>query len=214
MRISIWGGCSMLLILAMPCLAAESNPTSPESTDQVIRPEIDRREITVPRIRARDFEWGFYVGQYNAEAFGVQPVYGARIGYHLSEDYFVEFAIAKSTIVDTNFRTSGIAVFEEEKTSLYYYHLSAGINLFPGEIFLGRGSAWGSVFYLAGGIGATSFDTFDRITLNLAAGLRVLPSENTSLRIEVREHLYEIDILGTNRFMQNLEVTGGFAKYF
>lgn len=204
---------TLVLIGLQPVLAAD-NPVSPESTDQVIRPEIDRRTVTVPRIPAKDFELSLYIGQYNAEAFGVQPVYGARIGYHLSEDFFVEFSYAKSTIADTNFRTSGIAVFTEEVSDLYYYNISVGMNLLPGEIFLGRGRAWGTTLYLAGGIGSTSFDTFDRITFNVAAGLRILPSKRSSLRIEVREHLYEIDILGQNRFMQNLEITGGYSMYF
>jgi outer membrane beta-barrel protein len=204
---------TLLLVTALPAGAADS-PVSPESADQVIKPEIDRREVTVPRIRARDFEAGVFVGQYNAESFGVQPVYGARIGYHLSEDFFVELTLAKSSISDENFRRLGIPLFAEEVTDLIYYHLSAGVNLFPGEIFLGKGRAWGSSIYLAGGIGSTSFDTFDRITLNIGAGLRVLPSKTTMLRIDIRDHIYESDLLGENKFMQNLEVSGGFYLNF
>jgi outer membrane beta-barrel protein len=208
-----WWLAVVALSSAVPVLAAD-NPVSPESKDQVIQPEIDRRRVTVPRIPTRDFEWSIYLGQYNAEAFGVKPVYGTRIGYHLSEDYFVEFSIAKSTIADTNFRTSGIPVFTEEFMDLYYYNMSFGVNLFPGELFLGRGRAWGTSLYLAGGIGLTSFDTFDRITLTIAGGLRILPTKRMSLRIELREHLYESDLLGENRYMRNLELTGGISIYF
>jgi len=202
-----------LWLVIAPASAAD-NPVSPDSADQVIRPEIDRRDITVPKIRARDFEWNLFFGEYSAEAFDTQLVYGARIGYHVSEDFFVEFTYGQSTIADTNWRTSGIPQFTDEITPLSYYHLSAGVNLFPGEIFLGRGRAWGSAVYLVGGVGSTKFDVFDRITMNVGGGLRVLLSKTFSVRAELREHLYESDVLGENKFMRNHELTFGLSGLF
>ena len=202
-----------LLLAGWPAYGAD-NPVSPESGAQVIQPQIDRRDIVVPKIKARDFEWTVYLGQYNAESFGAQPVYGTRLGYHLSEDFFAEFALAKSSISDANFRHLGIAIFSEEVTELMYYNVSAGFNLFPGELFLGRGRAWGSTLYVIGGVGVTSFDTFDRVTLSYGLGLRILPFKRVSLRMELREHTYESDLLGENRYLRNLELTGGLAIVF
>lgn len=196
-----------------PVLAAD-NPVTPESTEQVILPQIDRREISVPHIRARDFEFGAYVGVLNIESFGVNPVYGARVGYHVTEDFFVEAAIAGSTVSDTAFRDLGIGIFAEEENSLIYYNLSVGVNLFPGEIFFGRGRAWGSAMYLIAGVGNTSYDILDNISYNFGMGLRVLPTQWWSVRVEMRDHMWKSDLLGTNKMTHNLEFTLGVSLSF
>lgn len=194
--------------------AANDNPVSPESSEQVIQPQVDRRSIDVPKIRARDYEFGGFVGLYNLESFGVSPVYGLRLGYQITEDYFTELTVAASPVTDANFRNVGIPVFEDENTLLVYYNLSAGINLFPGEIFLGQGRAWGTSIYVIGGIGNTSFDILDNITFNVGVGMRVLPSRRWSVRFEYRDHMFQSDLLGPNKLTHNLEFTAGLALHF
>jgi len=203
-----------LALLTAPAWSASDNPTSPESTDQLIQPQIDRRDINVPKIRARDYEVGAYVGFYNLENFGVSPIYGIRLGYQITEDFFAELAVAQSPVTDRSFRSVGIPVFEQEETNLVTYHVSAGINLFPGEIFLGSGRAWGTSLYAVGGIGNTSFDILDNITFNAGLGLRVLPSRWWSVRVEMRDYMFQSDLLGPNRLTHNFEFSAGLSMYF
>ena len=54
-----------------------------EDTTQppVIEPDVERREIEVPRIDTEDFEVGILAGQISVEDFGVNTVAGARFAY-------------------------------------------------------------------------------------------------------------------------------------
>ena len=53
-------------------------------------PEVDRRDITVPKFPSNDFEIGLFAGTYATQNFGTSAVGGLRLGYHITEDFFVE----------------------------------------------------------------------------------------------------------------------------
>ena len=63
-----------------------------EDTTQppVIEPDVERREIEVPKIDTEDFEVGILAGQISVEDFGVNTVAGGRFAYHVTEGFFVE----------------------------------------------------------------------------------------------------------------------------
>lgn len=195
-------------------VAAETRELDAKDSDQVIKPEIERREITVPRLHPKDFEFAPFAGFLNIEDFGSSAVYGARIGYHFTEYFFLEATLATSTVTDTSFRRLGISVFEQESSELLSYHLSTGINLFPGEIFFGSGRARYSYIYMVGGIGVTSFDILDNVTFNVGFGVRVVPWDWLNIRIEVRDHMFESDLLGKNKITNNIETTFGLSLIF
>lgn len=204
---------SLLISGLLPAGVQAQSPVTKES-EPVIKPEIDRREITVPRLRAHDIEFGAYVGILNVESFGSSPVYGARLGYHVTEDIFIEAAYARSEVSDESFRNLGIPIFPEEQTELTYYNLSAALNIFPGEVFFARTRARPAYIYLIGGVGLTAYDRLNNLTFNFGLGVRVLPFDRVSVRVELRDHLFESDLLGENKLTSNLELSVGLSYNF
>lgn len=204
----------LLSVLALVTTTTDARELDATDPDQVIKPEVDRRTVTVPRLHARDIEFAPFMGFLDIESFGTSPVYGARIGYHFTEDFFLEATYASSSVSDSAFRRLGISIFDEETSPLVYYHVSTGFNLFPGEIFFGKDRARYSYIYIIGGIGVMSFDVLDNIAFNLGFGMRVVPWDRLSIRVEVRDHIFESDLLGTNKLTNNIEATLGLSLIF
>lgn len=206
---------TMVLLLSAAGAGAQEPAPPPAAQEQVIQPELDRREVKAPRIDAQDVEIGLYTGTLSIEDFGANSVSGVRLAYHVTEDVFVEGTYAKSVVSDAAFRRLGfVPVFRNEEEDLTYYNLSVGFNLFPGEVFIGKGWAMTSAVYVIGGIGNTSFNNTDHTTFNFGIGIRVLPADWFAVRVEMRDHLFESDILGSNKMTQNFELTLGLAVYF
>jgi outer membrane beta-barrel protein len=203
----------LLFALLLPAICLAQNP-EPKETEQVIQPEIDRRKVRIPRIDTEDFEIGVYTGILSVEDFGAKPVYGARLVYHVSEDFFVEGMYGKSTISDQALCDLGLCLFPNREEELTYYGLSVGYNVLPGEIFIGRGNAMTSAVYLLAGVGNTSFLDESHFTINVGMGIRVLPVDWLALHLTMRDHLFESDILGTKEIKNNFELTLGLSVYF
>lgn len=203
-----------LLLLLLAPVFSQAQDTQPKETEQVIQPEIDRRTLSIPRIDTEDFEIGAYIGLLSVEDFGAKPVYGVRLAYHVSEDFFVEGMVGQSTVSDEALCRLGLCLFPNREEDLTYYALSVGYNFLPGEIFIGRGRAMTSAVYLLAGVGSTSFINEDRFTINFGMGLRILPVDWLALHFTMRDHLFESDILGTKELKNNFELTLGLSVYF
>jgi len=54
----------------------------PQGEPTIIEPQVNRREVKTPKIKAKDFEIGGYFGALSIQDFGDQPVYGVRAAYH------------------------------------------------------------------------------------------------------------------------------------
>lgn len=204
----------MLAVFTAAALAQQAPERKPVD-EPVLVPPVDRREVTLPRFPSRDFEAGLFAGSYSTQNFGASAVVGLRLGYHLNEDFFVEGALAGTKVSDASFRQilPG-GVFPNETESLSYVNLSAGVNLLPGEVFFGSKQARASAFYLIGGVGSTKFHTQTRQTMNVGFGLRMLTSGRVALRVDVRDHLFSIDLLGKRESTHNFEVTAGVGAHF
>lgn len=185
-----------------------------ESDEPVIEPQVDRRNIRIPKIKVDDIEFGVYGGIMSVQDFGSSSVVGGRIGYHLTEDFFVEGAYGRAKVSDESFRRLGIAVFREAQTNLTYYHLSVGYNLFPGEIFFGKNWAMTSAVYVAAGVGNVNFNDENNTAFNFGIGVRTLPFQRLAIRAEVRDLLFQSDVLGKNELKHNFELTLGLSTYF
>ncbi|HEX7435540.1 MAG TPA: outer membrane beta-barrel domain-containing protein, partial [Caldimonas sp.] len=185
------------------------------SNDQVVVPQVDRRDVKLPRFPSNDFEIGAFVGTYATQNFGTSAVAGLRAGYHITEDFFVEGVLAQTKVSDEMFRqVLPGGIFPDKKEKLTYYNLSAGYNVLPGEIFLGGTRAKPSQFYLIGGVGSTKFDQQRRPTFNVGFGLRVYLIDRVALQVDMRDHAFSLDLLGKRQSTQNLELTGGLAVFF
>ena len=191
-------------------------PMSEKPADQqVIEPEVDRRDVRVPRIPSNDFEFGIYTGTYDTQNFGASLVGGVRGGYHVTEDVFVEAAYGRTKVSDKNFRQilpGGI--FPTPKETLSYYDLSVGYNLFPGEIFLARNHAKVSTLYLVAGVGSTKFNAASHETVNVGAGARVFFADWMAVQLDVRDHVFSVNLLGLPQTTQNIELTAGVTFFF
>jgi outer membrane beta-barrel protein len=150
------------------------------------------------------------------EDFESNVVYGARLAYHLTEDFFLEATVGQSRAGRTSYENlSGSAeLLTDDERDYTYYALSAGWNALPGEIFLGEGRAYNSAFYLVAGIGSTTFAGDDRFTVSGGFGYRILPSDWIAVHFDVRDHVYDIDLLGEKKIVNNLEAHLGLSIFF
>ena len=140
---------------AAACFAAMAQQQKP-ANEQVVVPQVDRRDIQVPKFPSNDFEIGLFGGTYATQNFGTSAVGGLKLGYHITEDFFVEGVYAQTKVSDENYRQilPG-GVFPEESSKLSYYNLSIGYNVLPGEVFIGGKRAKPSQLYLIAGVGST-----------------------------------------------------------
>ena len=200
------------LSLITPAMAtAQSAESIPEP---VIPAQVDRRDVHIPKISANDIEAGAFTGVLSIQDFGAKSSSGFRLGYHATEDFFVEGMYGRSTISDQSFRRLGIAIFNKEEVDLTYYSLSIGCHLFPGEVFVGKNWAMTSAVYLVGGVGNVNFNRENHTAYNFGIGIRVLPVDWFSMRFEMRDHMFTSDLLGKNELKHNFEMTLGLAAYF
>jgi outer membrane beta-barrel protein len=206
---------TLLLSALLPLVAAAQTSTVSPANQQVIVPQVERREVPLPRIPSKDIEIGLLLGVYGTQNFGSNAVAGLRLGYHITEDIFVEGTYAQTTVSDEAFRQilpGGI--FPNETETLKYYNVSVGYNILPGEVFWGRNNARASAFYLIGGVGSTDFAGQKKQTFNLGFGMRVLLGDRVSVRLDARDHFFDLDILGKPQSTQNLELTAGVSYFF
>ena len=105
-------------------------------------------------------------------------------------------------------------IFLQDTEKLAYYNLSIGYNLFPGEIFIGGRRARPSQFYLIAGFGSTKFVDQKKPTFNAGFGYRVYLADWVALQLDLRDHIFSLDLLGKRENTQNIELTGGLSFYF
>ncbi len=204
----------ILLASYLPHICLAQSQEADPSRQQVIEPEVDRREIKIPRIDTENFELGVYAGTLSVEDFGSNSVKGIRFDYHITEDFFLEVAYGKSTVSDSSFRRLGLPIFPMEDEDLEYYNVSFAYNAFPGEIFLGKKRAWTSAVYLIGGIGNTEFIGEDLTTFNFGIGFRLLPTDWLALRVDLKDYIWDSDVLGENKTTHNFELSFGLGVFF
>jgi outer membrane beta-barrel protein len=205
---------------AQTSVPSDGAPAVPadDSTENrpIIEPQVERREIRRARIDTEDFEIGAYFGMLNIEDFESHTVYGARLAYHLTEDFFIEGTVGQSKAGRTSYETlSGSAsLLTDDERDYTYYALSLGWNALPGEVFIGENRAYNTAFYFVAGIGSTTFAGDDRFTVSGGFGYRVLPADWIAVHFDVRDHVYDIDLLGEKKIVNNLEAHLGLSIFF
>jgi outer membrane beta-barrel protein len=213
--LAAFGICIWPLAHAADQPVVEEPARQPAPDQQVIQPELDRRPVKVLHIPSNDFELGLFTGSYSTQYFGTDVVGGVRLGYHITEDFFAEAVYGNTRITDEIFRSilpSGVFPNEEEK--LTYYNMSFGINVLPGEVFFWRNTARPSALYLIAGLGSTKVFDQRHFTANAGFGVRAWLANWAALQIDMRDHIFSLDVLGQQRSTQNLEFTGGVTFFF
>jgi outer membrane beta-barrel protein len=194
---------------------AEQSPDD-DTAPRVVDPTVERRKITVPKIRSANVEIGLDYGAMSIEDFDTNPSYGATLAYHVTEDLFLQAEYGRSKGGRTSFETLGgnIQLLTPAERHFTYYDLSLGYNFLPGEAFLGRGIALSSAFYILGGIGSVDFAGDDKFTVNFGAGYRVLPSDWLAVHITVEDRVFQSDLLGVTKLTNNIEMRIGTTVFF
>ena len=205
---ALLGGCSWLRTNAEEPVYSEAEP--------VIKPNIERRTITEANIDSEDFEVGAYVGVLSIEDFGSNVVFGVRGDYHITEDFFAELALGISKAGDTSYETlsGGAQLLTDSQRDFMYYNISVGLNLLPGESFVGSKYAFKSALYLIAGVGNTEFADDSHFTVNVGAGYRFLFNDFISVHLDFRDYIFNSDLLGTDKTTHNLEATAGVSVFF
>ncbi|MCY7314328.1 MAG: outer membrane beta-barrel domain-containing protein [Rubrivivax sp.] len=221
---------ALLLAAALaPALAQTTTQSTPTTTstpsttttttgaasEQVIVPQVDRRDVKRPRYPSNDFAFGLYGGVYSTQNFGSAAVSGLRLAYHITEDIFVDGTFGRSKVSDENYRQvlpGGIFVNRTE--TLSYYALSAGYNLLPGEVFFGRNLAKATQGYVLAGVGSTDFAGQKRQTVHYGFGLRLILADWFSVQADVKNHVFTLDLLGKRQSTNNPEISLGLTVFF
>ncbi len=206
----------MVLFSSASIYAEEKKAPLQIESEQLIQPEIERRVVELDKIDTEDFEATVFTGLLSVEDFGANSVTGVRLAYHINEDIFVEGTYALSKAGQTSYErlSGGAPLLTSDERDIEYYNVSLGYNLLPGESFLTRNTSFNSAIYIIAGVGNTTFAGADRLTINVGGGYRLLASDWLALHIDVRDHIFNIDILAEDKTANNLEVTLGISMFF
>lgn len=191
-----------------------------EAEDLEIEPlvvrEPERREVDVDELDDENFEIGGFGGVMHVEDFGSDLLYGVRAAYHVTEDLFVEATYGMTELGETSFErlSGGAQILSDDQRDFSYYDLSAGYNILPGESFIGRRFAFRGGLYLIAGAGSSDFGGDNRFTINYGFGYRFAATDWLAVRLDVRDHMFETDLLGEKQQTHNFELSGGITVFF
>jgi len=216
--LSLAAGAALALSLgAAPCArAAGAAPDAgAPAEDQVIVPQVERREVHKARYPSNDFQLSLSLGGYSAQEFGTSGTASARLAYHLSENWFAEASYGQVKIGDEAFRNilPG-GVLEHKFERLQTYDLAVGYNFISGEAFFGTKTAKAYQMYATGGLGNTVFNGQRMQTFVYGFGARLLFNDDWAMRVDARNHLFKFDLLGDRDLAQHYELSLGVSYFF
>jgi outer membrane beta-barrel protein len=204
------------MLAAAPGDAAQED-ARPEPV-QVIKPEVQPREVTEAAIDDESFEVGLYAGVISIEDFGSQPVVGVRASYFTTEGLFLQlnygFAEAGQTSFEKLQPNNNIRLLTDSERDYTYYNMLIGYNIFPGEVFVTSKLAFNSSIYLVGGVGNTEFAGEDNFTTILGTGYRIVVNDWLTWHVDMRDHIFRTDIITDGQVTHNLELTTGVTLFF
>ena len=204
-----------VLLVAGAAHAQDDSDDGDRALEDIISPDLERRTIKEGLIDSETLELGFYAGVMSIEDFGANDVYGFRAALHVSEDFFLEADVAVASVSETSYEllSGDAAILEEDDRELYYYNLNLGVNIFPGEIYVGD-HGFHNNLYLIAGAGNTNFAGNEYFTYNFGAGYRFFATDWLSLRLDVRNHMFTQALVGIEKEIQNIETHLGLALFF
>lgn len=204
---------AVLLSASLPGLAQEIDGEA--ALETIVDPGLDRRQIIEDKIDTENFEVGLFAGIMNVEDFGSNNVTGARLAYHITEDFFLETLYGMTETSETSYETlsGSTQLLTDDQRKLSYYNLSLGFNILPGEVFIGR-KAFNTNYYIIAGAGNTEFAEDEYFTYNFGGGFRFFATDWFALRVDFRNHVFSHSLLGEEKEIQNLESHIGATIYF
>jgi len=206
----------ILLTLTGTMLVASASVAQVNEDDQVIDPDVERREVKRADLDSENWELGLYLGLLSIEDFEVNPVVGLKGAYHISEDLFTELNIGYSKAGKTSFeRLSGSPpLLSSSDRNYIYWNVNLGWNILPGEAFWGEDKVFNNALYIIGGLGSTYFTGDNNFTVNYGLGYRLLMNDSFALRIDFRDQMFDLSIAGEDKLTHNFEGTVGLTWFF
>lgn len=203
-------------VMVSPIYAAERDADDNSPVSSIFDPRVERREIEREAIDTENWEIGGYYGLISVEDFGTSELVGARIAYHVTEDFFIEASYAQTTAGLSSFeRLNGnVVLLTDEQREYSHFNVSLGFNLLPGEGFIGDDLAFTSSLYLLTGLGSTDFAGEQHSTIMIGGGYRVLFTDWLAVHLTLKDHFYDIELLGTAKAANDLEISTSFTIYF
>lgn len=204
------------LVGALGCPSARA-----DCVDDAIRDELNaRRQYRGVQTRvfrkALRHELSAYGGGYAADLTSTSYLAGGAYTFHLSEDLGLEasFGYTRShselvRIVESRFATD--LVREETHVFLYGGHLLWTLAYGKLRWFHSRVSRFD--FYLALGGGVTDNRAARGLTLSGGFGLKFYPTSWLAVRVDVRDHLLNQELLGASRIVNNIAATLGLSVF-
>ncbi len=207
---------AVAFLIAMMPVTEVTAQSEEEEQSNLIEPQIERIEFDESQIDSDDFEIAVYAGYLAIEDFDTDIVAGIKIGYHVSEDFFVQASYGIGNSGETSFEIlCGCApILSDDEREIEYYLITLGFNLFPGEAFLTDSTTFNTVLYLSAGVGSTQFAGDDRFTIAYAVGHRTLFADGFSMDIEMRDLIFEQDVFASEEITHNLELTVSLNLFF
>ncbi len=206
----------LCLLILSGCGQKVLTDNSADAQVPVVNPDVARRDVSEPKIDRENFEVGGYIGIKSVEDFESNAVWGLRAAYHMTESFFVEGTYGQTDVGETSFEklSGGAPLLSDDDRRLSYYDISLGYNILPGEAFVGSNWAFNSALYLIGGVGSTNFAGDDYFTLVFGAGYRVLATDWLAMHFNVRDHIFDTDLLGESKVTHNIELSLGMTFFF
>lgn len=181
----------------------------------IIEPNLERRDIREADIDSENVEIGVFAGQVSIEDFSSSSIVGVSLGYHITENIFAEATYAQADAGKTSFEilSGGAPFLTEDEREYRYYDLSVGYN-FNGELFVTQNTVFNTDFFVTVGGGSTDFGGESQFTLSLGAGYRVLITDYFALRLDVRDRIFNSEIIGEEKDTHNIQYTLGATYFF
>lgn len=180
-----------------------------------LEPDVERRQVVMPEIDNEFIEVGLHIGAMNVEDFGSSLSYGARLAFHATDKFFIEARASVASVTDEPFRRYNLTLFGDNgRTDLRSYSAALGWNVLPGEVYLGRDRSLNASAYVLGGAGTISFAGDDYFSVLVGMGLRVLPTDWLSVRVETVVSEYESTVFGYRKYSHNMEALLGVQIFF
>ncbi|MGI9290544.1 MAG: outer membrane beta-barrel domain-containing protein [Gammaproteobacteria bacterium] len=202
----------LFLALLAGIFSSQTMAQQTSGSDELYDPEPERRTIDVDAIESEDFEVTAFLGWMSVEDFESDPVYGIRLAYHINPHVFLEATYGESEAGTSSAdRVSSSDLLDNDDYK--YYDASIGYNLLS-ETFVSTERTWNSAIYVIGGVGNTELGDEDEFTVNLGFGVRVLPKDNVSVRLEARDYIFDTDASGKDKTTHNFQVTLNLGWYF
>ncbi|MES2661774.1 MAG: outer membrane beta-barrel domain-containing protein [Pseudomonadota bacterium] len=195
------------LFYSIQIFADDAENTDIDITDEARNKSAPLEVIDIP---SSNVMVGAYFGMLSIEDFGVQSVLGARAGYLINENLFIEADVLDSKFNQTSFESlTNTNLIADEDRIYQAYGIGLGWNILIGEAFWQKRKSIPSALHTKISVGNTKFAGDSNFTLNFAAGYQIFLSDHIGLRFETQDHIFSTDLLGVDKTTHNFQFDFG-----